>query len=90
MRHGFRRGDGFERDGAGRRVEPANEVAVLDREPQGAVRIEHEGVRVARRRIRHAIFDDRAGRRIETADQSRAVSRVPDASHTVCDDPVRS
>ena len=66
----------------------AHEVALLDREPDVAFRVEHHGVRVPGALVRHHETFDVAGFRVEFTDVSRhtafirSVARVPD--HAVC------
>ena len=68
----------------GLRIELADEVAALHREPQDAAPVEDRRVRVARRRIGHLVFD-LSGLGIESPDQAGGVARyqiLPSLSDT--------
>ncbi len=71
---------GHQLDIAGRRVQPAQHVAVLQREPERAVAVEDRRVRVLRRRVGHLVDGHLAGLRIELADRAVAVAGVPDVA----------
>ena len=83
-----RRGD--ELDLAGLGIEPADHVGLLHREPQDAVVVEDEGVRVLAPRIGQLVFGDSAGLRIELADQAGDVAGEPDVAVLVFGEAVRA
>src|SRR5215211_7164946 len=64
-------------DVAGLRIETADHVRELQREPHDALLVEHHRVRVSRGRVGHLVDGDLAGPRINLADRSVLVARVP-------------
>ena len=77
---GIRRRHGHEPGIAARGIQPADHVALLQREPEDAVGIEDRGVRVLRRRIGHPVLGDLPGVRVEHADRRVLIARVPDVA----------
>ena len=65
-------------------------VAALRREPDVAVLVEHERVRIAHHPIGHRILLDAAVLRIEPADVARQIARVPYEARLVDDQVVRA
>jgi len=74
----------------GRRIKPADKIALLNREPENAVLIEGEAVRIFCVRIRQRVFGHDAGVWIELADQSGKIAGEPNIPRLVVDQSMRA
>ena len=70
IRSRIRRGRGEELDLPARGIEPAHHVAVLHREPDDALLVDCNRMRILRLRIGHSVFGDVAALRVELADEA--------------------